>query len=430
MSYKETLEYLDSLVNYEKTGFTKSDKKFNLDKLKNILAKMGNPQDSFRAVHVAGTKGKGSVSTFISSILTEAGFKVGLFTSPHLILPRERIKLNGDMISEDDLAHFVDELRKTIDDEKETLSYFEVYMLAAILYFKAKKADIAIFEVGIGGRLDATNVINGECSVITPISYDHTDVLGEKLEMIASEKAAIVKPGTRCFSSNQKPQVLDVIRKVCREKNSRLKVFGDDIKVGSVLLEETGSSFNIATENGAYENCRISMAGKFQVANAALSVGAAEEFLQKDKEERERIIKNALLKAYIPGRMEVISKNPVIIIDGAQNEESAEKLKYSVEHIFKYGRLILLLGVSGDKDIKGICGVLGPMADEVILTRSASLRAADPLLLRGYFRKKEARVTGNTKEALGLAFTLAKKNDLILATGSFYVIGEIRQLIV
>lgn len=427
-SYEKAQEYLDSFVNYEKTGFSGLKNNFDLAKLREVLSSLGNPQTTYRSVHVAGTKGKGSVCAFTSSILREAGFKVGLYTSPHLSEERERIQINGEVISEEDLTHALDLIKKSLPPEAEkTFSFFEVYTLLAIFYFSIKKVDFAVFEVGLGGRLDATNVIDAEVSAITPVSFDHMHVLGSTLEEIASEKAAIIKKGSVCISSPQREEALRVIKTKCDGEGTSLTLVEKDITYKLTKLTEECTRFDVKGLRKNYSACCTLLPGTFQVPNACTAIGICERLL--GDEDIDGVIKRGIEEAFIPGRMEVIAKSPRIIIDGAQNGESAEELKYSIEEIFKYDKLILLIGLSEDKDIKSFCEQLVPIADEVILTRSASKRAQDPSVIRGFVKGKPAKVTRNVKEALGLALSASGTNDLILAAGSFYLIGEVRNLI-
>ncbi len=429
-SYKETLKYLDSFINYERIGLDNPGMDLDPGRLRNVLKRMKDPHRDYSCVHVAGTKGKGSVCAFTSSILEKAGYRVGLFTSPHLVTVRERIKTNGRIIGKSDIACVVERLKEYIDPrvaDKE-LTYFEVLTLAAILYFSLKKVDYAVFEVGMGGRLDATNVIDAKVCGISPVSYDHTGVLGTKIEQIAREKAAIIKKGAHCVSSPQRQPALRVIKDRCREENASLSLVGKDITCSTLHLDEKGSCVDVVGLNGHYEKCRINMPGDFQPSNCATAVGICEQLLGA-KGIDEDALKKGISSAFIPGRMEIICRRPMVVIDGAQNGDSAERLKYSVEQIFKYDRLILLLGFSRDKDIKSVCRHLVPMADEVVLTRASVNRAADPHLIRGYIKGKSVRITADVKEALGVAFSRAGKNDMILATGSFFVIGEVRGLL-
>ena len=294
-------------------------------------------------------------------------------------------------------------------------------------YFAEKETDFAVFETGLGGRLDATNVLNAMVCAITPISYDHTQVLGNSLAEIASEKADIIKEGSSCISAKQKPEAFDVIEKRCKETGSSLTVIGRDVSGKIRSLDESGGEFDVNTTHNFFQNCRINLAGKFQILNSAQALAICEKLITQ--EELNAAYKKGLENAFIPGRMETVMKAPLIVIDGAQNCDSARSLKRSVEQIYKYDRLILLLGMSNDKDVKGICDELSGFADEIILTRAGVSRAQDPHIIRGYLKGKSVQITSDTKEALGLAFKMAGKRDLILATGSFYVISEIRELI-
>ena len=428
-TYKQTIEYLDSLVNYEKSGLTRADKEFDLEKLRDILKDIGSPQKDYRSAHVAGTKGKGSVSAYIASIMQSLGLKVGLFTSPHLVDPTERIRINGKAISAAELSEVLDRLRERIDPGEKKLTYFEIYTLMAMMYFSMKKVDLAVFEVGLGGRLDATNVIEPEVCAISPISYDHTGVLGETLPEIAAEKAAIIKKGTFCVSAPQRPSVMKVLRQRCLDEDAELVVVTEDIKVDVKKLDAFGGIFDIKGIRDEYEGCHTVMPGDFQPVNCAVAVGVCERLLKEKGKRKKEKIKEGIENAFLPGRMEVLGRDPLIVIDAAQNVDSAEHLKYSVEQIFKYDRLILLLGMSRDKDIRGVCETLSPMADEIVLTKASVGRAADPGIIRGYIKEKKTHQTSDVKEALGLALNSAGKKDLIVATGSFFVIGEVRKLI-
>jgi dihydrofolate synthase/folylpolyglutamate synthase len=305
-----------------------------------------------------------------------------------------------------------------------------MFTLMAMFYFKARGVDHAVFETGLGGRLDATNILDPGVCGITPISYDHMKVLGESIEEIAAEKAAIIKKGSRCVSSPQNAAALGIIKQRCEETGSSFSLVGDTITYDIHSLGPEGSIFDIHGEKDDYEGCRVRMPGDFQVMNCATAVGICESVLDKAGEGIDPVaVKKGIESAFIPGRMEVLSLRPVILIDGAQNGESAAKLKYSVERIFKYDRLILLLGLCRDKDIESVCGELLPAASEIVLTKASAERAMDPHVIRGYIRGKKVSITSDVREGLGTVLKIAKKNDLILATGSFYVIGEVRELL-
>ncbi|MEA3489987.1 MAG: folylpolyglutamate synthase/dihydrofolate synthase family protein [Candidatus Omnitrophota bacterium] len=422
-------KYLDSFVDYEKTGFDGIRRKFDLAGLRRVLKDLGDPQRDYLSVHVAGTKGKGSICAFTSSILRDAGYRVGLYTSPHFFTPAERIRVNGRMIGGSDLVRTVSVLKERIGrDAAKRFTFFEVYTLLAILYFSMKKVDYAVFETGMGGRLDATNVIDARICAISPVSYDHMNVLGSRIGQIAREKAAIIHRGAHCVSAPQRAAALDAIISRCGRVGASLSVVGKDVTYSIKTADEKGSAFDVQGNRGSYRGCRTRMPGRFQVTNCAAAVAVCERVLH-DKRIDKRVIKRGIRNAFIPGRLEVLARRPLIVIDGAQNGDSAEKLKYSVEEIFKYDRLILLLGVSGDKDIGSICRRLAPMADEVVLTRASTSRAADPNLIKGYIRGRRVRITGDVKEALGTAFSIAGRDDMILATGSFFVIAEVTEII-
>ncbi|MFH1665590.1 MAG: folylpolyglutamate synthase/dihydrofolate synthase family protein [Candidatus Omnitrophota bacterium] len=421
--------FLDSLVNYEKIGFDEIRKEFKLGKLREALAALGGPQEKYRAIHIAGTKGKGSISTFTASILQASGYRVGLFTSPHLSVPNERIKINNEMIRDDDLARIINYLIDKLGiDTVRSFTFFEFYTLMALVHFSISDVDFAVLETGLGGRLDATNVIDAGISGLSPVSYDHMHILGNTLEKIAREKAAIIKRGAYCVSSPQRAEALKEIRSRCEAVGASLAVVGKDITCRITASDENGSAFDITGIDAEYKGCRTNMAGDFQSANCAVALGMCERAL-RDKGVDAKKFKEGIEAAFIPGRMEILSRGPMVVIDGAQNGDSAMRLKSSVEKIFKYDKLILVLGLSEDKDIKSVCANLAPMADEIVVTRSSVRRAADPHIIRGYIKGRQVTVTSDVKEALGTAFRLAARGDMILVTGSFYLIGEVRELV-
>ncbi len=434
-TYNDALKYLNSFVNYERSGLDLLKGRFDLGRLRKVLGKMKDPQRCYPSVHIAGTKGKGSISVFTSSILAQAGYRVGLFTSPHLGTIRERISIDARIITEEELVRAVGDLRRVIGPRSgfERFSFFEVYTLLAILYFRMKKVDYAVFECGLGGRLDATNVIDGAVCGFAPISYDHVQILGGKIAEIAGEKAAIIKENSRCVSSPQRPTVLRVVEDKCREKTASLSVVGKDITCRLIKASENGVTFDLSSGKREYKACHTAMLGDFQAENCATAVGICEQLMESEKGDRSinaKTVKKGISRAFLPGRMEILCQRPFLVIDGAQNGASAARLKYSIEQIFKYDKLILLLGLSRDKDIIGICRELVPLADEVILTRASVERAMDPALLKGYIKGKKACITRDVEEGLGMAFSRTVKDDLILATGSFFVIGEVRRLMV
>lgn len=429
MHYKEAIQYLNSFVDYEKIGYKEAGI-FSVDRMRKLAHLFDNPEKSFQAIHITGTKGKGSVASFVFNILKDARFRVGLYTSPHLVTPRERIRFNDEMISEDDLVSSASEIKDSIGKHKLGFSptYFEIYTLLAFNYFRKKKIDFGVIEVGLGGRLDATNIVKSASSVITPISYDHTEILGNTLEKIAEEKTDIIKKDSIVISAPQSAAVLDVIKKKCKAQGVELVLVGKDIRTEDVYHDSGKEIFNIETALARYENCESRLLGAHQVMNAASAVGAAEALIKKGVKISKENIKNGIKTTGIPARCEVVSVKPYIVLDGAQNKKSAEALKETIKRNFKYKRLILILGVSRGKDIKGICEELAPLANEIVLTKAKTQRAECPRDIGNFIKGKNIFFTDSVREAIKKAEAQASVNDMILVTGSFFVIGEAKEI--
>ncbi len=463
MTYPEVIQYLESFINYEKISNCPYKKSFKLERIREFLDTIGNPQDSLRCIHVAGSKGKGSTCAFISYILRDAGFKVGLYTSPHLSDFRERIRILspaalglGDvthrdfegMIPEEELVALVKNLRPSIEAHKKNsrygaLSFFEVYTALALVYFKEQKVDLSVLETGLGGRLDATNVVNPLVCVLTSISYEHTQKLGNTLREIAMEKAGIIKRDAGCrmqdmredvfryplpvtrypvvISAPQEKEAARVIRGRCKEMGAELYEVGRDI-----TYRKTKRGFNVKGILGNYVDLKTRLLGKHQLINASVAIGAVRALNSYDICVDASCVRRGLYNAIWPGRCEIISKDPFVVLDGAQNTASAAILKKAIKDNFKYDKLILVLGISKDKDIRGICLELKNLGDRVILTRAENPRACNPKVLCEYFNGKPLHIAGNVRAAKSLAFRIAKKRDLILVTGSLFVVGEFR----
>lgn len=429
MTYQEALRYLESFINYEKKDGYDYKTSFKLERMEKLAGYLGNPQLEVRSVHVAGTKGKGSTSVITYSILRRAGFKTGLYTSPHLENFRERIKFNDSIISEYDVARLVTELKPVIEKMgADRPSFFEVYTALAYLYFAQVKADIVVYETGLGGRLDATNVLKPLVSAITPISYEHTDKLGTTLGEIAYEKAGIIKEGSVCVTARQEKEAYDVISSVAAGKKTRLISVGVDINMEEVSCDGTGSVFNISGIFGAYRMLESGMLGAHQIDNAALAVGIIGALKETGIKIPDEAVRQGIKDARWPGRLEVVSKDPLVVLDGAQNKASARTLADAVRRIFKYRRLKLVLGVSKDKDIKGILEELIPISDSIVITKSKIVqRAADPADIKAMIgSSKDAVLTTCVDEAIDTALSSADAKDLVLVTGSLFVVGEAR----
>lgn len=433
MTYTEALRYLDSFVNYEKKNEYDYRGSFGLGRITDLCSLLGDPQKDIRSIHVAGTKGKGSTSAIIYSILRAAGYRVGLYTSPHLASFRERIRVDDHLIEGSDIGRLADTVKAALDKMPgEPLSFFELYTALAYLYFKEKKVDFAVYEVGMGGRLDATNIITPLVSVVTPISYEHMDKLGETLSKIAFEKGGIIKNGVVCVSSPQAREAEEEIKKICRDRKSKLILVGRDVHYKELHSNEEKEIFDISGRYGYYRGLEMKLLGSHQVSNAATAVAAVEVLQERGIVVSSDAMRKGIAAARWEGRLEVVGRKPYIILDGAQNRASASALSMAVRRIFKYMRLYLVLGVSRDKDIKGMLEELMPISDNIVLTKAnVPDRAAEPELMKGLIGgEKEVVITGSVKEAIDKVKSLAGEEDLILITGSLFVVGEARALLI
>ena len=439
MTYREALNYLESFVDYEKRPTFDYHAVMKLSRMRALLDGLGNPQRNFRSIHIAGTKGKGSTCAFVYSILKESGIKAGLYTSPHLVDFKERIRISYPKernIDGEELAALVTRIKLFLDNFSKSSkfgapSFFEVYTALAFLFFSIKKVDIAVIEVGMGGRLDATNTIEPLAIGITPISLDHTDRLGKTIEAITREKCGIIKENSIVVSSEQGPSVLNYIRKTAADRKAKIYLVGEDISYEPITAspDPAGQTFNVRGIYGDYTLLTMPLLGKHQVANAATAVGIIESLRAHDITICSHDITSGIRNVNWPGRLQVAAKSPWIILDGAQNEASARTLKDAVKTIFAYKKLYLVFGVSLGKDIKGMARNLFPLAEEIFFTRADTPRAVSPEKIRRDFPDYEKRsvATFNVKEAVELARRHAKPEDLILVTGSLFVVGEALQ---
>lgn len=432
MTYKEALAYLESFINYEKIDGYNYRSSLKLDRMKRFVSLLEDPQKDTRSVHIAGTKGKGSTASYVHSILTKSGFRTGLYTSPHLTDFRERVRIGNDLISEKDLTSILAKVKEVVERsmKDDRPSFFEIYTALAYMYFKEKKCDFAVYEVGLGGRLDATNVIEPLVSVITPLSYEHMDKLGGTLARIAAEKCGIIKKNSICISAPQEKEALKVIEKNCSEKNSRLFLLGKDITFTETYSNESEQVFNIHGMSNEYPLLKSHLIGQYQIINAATAVGVIEALKLRGISIPMKAVREGIECARWEGRLEVISREPYIVFDGAQNKASAGALAAAIKKIFKYKKLVLVLGVSKDKDISGILEELMPISDSIVLTRSSvTERAMDAERIKEAACKTRSGhnnilMTSNVREALENALLAAGKEDLILVTGSLFVIGD------
>ncbi|MDD5038039.1 MAG: bifunctional folylpolyglutamate synthase/dihydrofolate synthase [Dehalococcoidales bacterium] len=433
--YQQTLDYIYSFVDYEKEARPRDAAHYDLRRMDELLARLGNPHLKSKAVHVAGTKGKGSTSVMIASALVASGYNTGLYTSPHLLTFNERIQVNGKLISDEDVVTLTDKLRPEVAAVNEKATYgklttFEVMTALAFEYFKLKGADFQVIEVGLGGRLDATNVINPEVAVITSISYDHMEVLGNTLTEIATEKAGIIKPGSTVAIAPQPygDEVDRVFEGACRINKAKLIRVGRDVTWECLSFDSTCQSLRVKGRLDDYE-LSIPLLGQHQLENAATAVAALEVLVEKGFHVSRNSIAEGLSKVDWPGRLQILRREPLLIVDGAHNADSARKLRLALEQYFTFEQAILIMGTSFDKDIAGIVSELAPLFSKVIVTRSAHPRAMATSHLVAEFSRHgvEAQSTNDISIALRRALSLAGDKDLICATGSLFIVAEVME---
>jgi dihydrofolate synthase/folylpolyglutamate synthase len=428
MDYQTALNWVLSFADYERfSGFAYSSR-FDLRRMEELMKQCGQSNLSPRTVHIAGSKGKGSTAAMIASALYAAGHKTGLYTSPHLHTIRERIAVDGKPIPEQEMADLVARLKPAAEAlNREGLygetSTFELLTALAFLYFQQVGVEFQVLEAGLGGRLDATNIVQPEVCIITSISLDHTEVLGNSIAQIAWEKAGIIKPGAVVVSSPQREEAASVIAEVCHKMGARLINVGEEATWHKTSSDIEGQSFSIS-RNGRWYDLTIPLLGEHQLENAATAV-ACLEALGIPKEG----IVSGLAQVQWQGRLEVLRQEPLLIVDGAHNADSARRLREALEQLFHFRRAILIMGTSCDKDIAGTIAELVPLFDTAIITRSQHPRAADPQSLAEEFAKYKVKVlvAEEVEKAISKALQMAKKEDLICATGSLFLVAEVRE---
>ncbi len=432
IDYQQALDYVYSFIDYEREP--RAPARYDLRRVVELLARLGNPHLRARTVHIAGTKGKGSVAAMTASALTASGYITGLYTSPHLHTFNERIRVDGNLISNEELVALVEEIKPEVEavNKKGTygqLTTFEIVTAIGFAYFKQKGVDFQVIEVGLGGRLDATNVVQPEVCVITSISFDHMEVLGNTLAEIAAEKAGIIKSGSVVVTSPQVEEVNRVIEQVCLDRNAKWISIGREVTRQSLGFDSSRQSLRVKGRLGSYE-LSIPLLGQHQLDNAATAVAALEVLAEKGFHISAGSIADGLARVSWPGRLQVLSRHPLVVVDGAHNPDSARKLKQSLEQYFDFDRAILIIGFSSDKDIAGIISELAPLFDKVIATHSTHPRAMPTASVVAELSRQgvEAQATEDISIALPLALSLAGEKDLICVTGSLFVVaGAIEQ---
>jgi dihydrofolate synthase/folylpolyglutamate synthase len=433
-SYKEAIKYLYARTNYEtETALRYNVTTFNLDRMEKLLSLVGKPHKKITTAHIAGTKGKGSTATMLAKMLEENGYKVGLYTSPHVVHLHERIAVSSKLISEQEMLGLLNRIYAPIEkmSKTEAPTFFEIMTALAFMYFADMKVDIAIIETGLGGRLDSTNVIRPEVVGITSLSIDHQQQLGKTLSSIAKEKAGIFKRGVPAVTVQQEPEAMEVLRTHATAVKAPLSVTGHDIDF-SYRFEnsrEHGPHMRVclSTPTSKFEHLRVPLHGRHQAINCGLALAMLDKLKSAGYEiDNEKTIKG-LSKVSLAGRMEMICEDPRIMIDGAHNAASINALIHAIGQNIPYDSMVIIFGCNNDKDIPGMLDKLQYGADKVIFTRSRSAKAMPPEELADMYNHmcgKMCQSAANLEEAMQLASSAVSKEDLICITGSFYLIGE------
>jgi len=425
MNYKDCIDWLYS---FEKFGI-----KLGLDRIRFICNKLGNPQNNYSIIHVGGTNGKGSVCHILQSVLTKNGYNVGLYTSPHLQRFSERFIIDRVEITKKDVILLVQKIKPIIEDminSNNTPTFFEIVTAMAFQYFKDKAVDYAIIEVGLGGRFDATNIVEPALTIITNISLEHQNILGIKIEDIAFEKAGIIKENAPIITAATN-KALKTIKTVAKQKNASLHII-DKNSWKRTNFGIQGQEFLI---KGSFKDyiVKTSLIGSYQGENIALSIAAIENLQMNGLFITNEGIKKGIENTIIPGRMEIVGVNPTIIFDGAHNIAGIDALKKTIEKDFDFDKLILIIGILSDKKIKRMLEKIVPIADIIITTKSWNDRACDPNKLRDIVidinQNKQVFVFKKIKYAINKARSIAKNNDLICITGSLFTVGEAKNFL-
>jgi dihydrofolate synthase / folylpolyglutamate synthase len=431
MNYRETVDFIFGHTNYEMVPrVPHNNETYDLRRVFEVLSFLDNPHLKAKSLHITGTNGKGSTAAMLDSVLTAAGFTSGLYTSPHLLTMRERFKVGGKMISEEEVADLTTRIRAEIEIVNAKAAYgrltvFEILTVLCFEWFAEKKCQWQVMEVGMGGRFDATNVIKPEVCFLTSISYDHMEVLGDTLTKIATEKCGIIKPGCAVVSHPQAEEADKIIEKTCLEKGARLVRVGKDVVRRSLAHDFEHQEMEIRGRLNSYR-VSVPLLGEYQLDNAAAAVAGLELLQERGLKISNEDISAGLKGVSFPGRMQIVNRKPFILVDGGHNPGAARNLKQALGGYFQNRKSCLIIGVSNDKDLSGIARELAPGFQLVIATSANNPRSIEPELIAAEFAKYGAaiRVSSNIGEAIRWAKTLASEEDLICVTGSLFVVGE------
>jgi dihydrofolate synthase/folylpolyglutamate synthase len=456
IDYEAAHAWVMGLINYEAKPY-KDRQPWKLDRIRELLNRLGNPQDRIRTIHVAGSKGKGSTSAMIESILRAAGLRTGLYTSPHLHDLRERIQARGDLISEEEFARLVAEVRAAAD-RTGPLTFFECVTALGFTYFAQSELDVAVVEVGLGGRLDATNLIRKPlAAVITPLSLEHTQLLGDSLSEIAYEKAGIIKPEAPVVVAPQEPEAFEVISREAKEQGASLISVPERWNWRRTRLGLEGQTFDLIGGAGeplsppdpsipadrrdvSYQGLKMPLHGLHQVMNAAVAVAAVSAIQDAAIRPGESAVREGIKTVCWPGRAEILALSPFLMVDGAHNGASAQALAstlrdFTENSLGQWGKVWLVTGISGDKKVEDILAPLIPLAAGVITTQANNLRAVPASVLLEKARAAVGADTGvelfsesSVRDAVRQAQRKAGQGGAVVVTGSLYVVAEAREM--
>ncbi len=437
MTYADAIAYLESLTNYEQVHQPDAMREVTLERLRLLCELLGHPERQFRSILVAGTNGKGSISAMIYEVLRQAGCRVGLYTSPHLEHLRERFRVSTDRarrseeITQAEFASLVAQLRPPVEavnrsTSGQRLTYFEVLTALAFLHFARRGVDLVVAEVGLGGRLDATNVLEPIVSVLAPIGLDHTDVLGTDIMAIAKEKAGILRPGRVVISAAQQPAVSWLFRELAAAQACRLIELGMEVTVEILQHTPEGLVVTIRSPRGAYEQVLVPLLGRHQAENAALAVAAVEVLSERGLPHS--AVRKGLAEVRWPGRLEIISQRPIVVLDGAHNLAAAETLGRALTELWPGRARHLLIGMSKDKATDAVAAALGPLASSVTCVQSRHPRACDARQLAAQFAPHAAiiHIIPDAADAYTYLINTVPPEEMIVVTGSLFLVGELR----
>ena len=430
MDYRQALEYVEGYTDYEKLPVPHALGSYDLRRVEDLLSRLGRPQLGISSVHIGGTNGKGSTAAMVASALAVSGYRTGLYSSPHLKTIRERFRVNGLPITEDEFAQTLDKIKPELEVVNQEAKYgeittFELLTALAFCYFSLKKVDFQVLEVGMGGKYDATNVIIPEVTIITSISLDHMDVLGDSLAEIAREKAGIIKENNTLVLSPQAEEVLLVIEEACLAKQAALLKVGRDITWRDCGYDGNKQNMIVSGSLGVYE-LSIPLLGKYQLENAATAVAALEVLSARGFHINSDDIRSGVEQVSWAGRLHILGHSPVVIADGAHNPDAARKLKDSLRAFFSYEKSTLIIGVSTDKDVPGLVSELSDACNRVIVTCSNHPRAMKPEELAAEFNGGGVypERSSSVAEAISIAMSISGHNDIVCVAGSLFVVAE------